>query len=92
MLRKAFRSGIIDPNIVETIIVLIPKLDNPAHLKNFGPISLCNVIYKIITKVMVNRLRPFLDEIVGPLQGSIILGRGTIDNIVVTQEVMNFMH
>ena len=84
--------GFIDPKIAATLFVLIPKIDNPVHLRNFRPISLCNVIYKIITKVMVNRLRPFLDEIISPLQGSFIPGRGTTDNIIIAQEMMNFMH
>ena len=87
-----FYWGRIDPRIVETLIVLIPKTDQPTHLKEFSPISLCNVIYKVITKVLVNRLRPFLDELIGPLQGSFIPSRGTIDNIIVAQEAINYMH
>ena len=92
MVREAFRRGHIDPRIVETLIVLIPKTENPSHLKNFHPISLCNVIYKVITRLLVNRLRPFLDELVGPLQGIFILRRGIIDNIIVAQEALNYMH
>ena len=82
----------IDPRLADTLIVLIPKVDNPKHLKQFRPISLCNVVYKIITKVLVNRVRPFLHEIVSPLQGSFIPGRGTSDNIIITQEVIHSMH
>ena len=92
LVASAFSNGRVDPDIVETLIVLIPKGEQPVHLKNFRPISLCNVIYKVITKVLVNRLRPFLDELVGPLQGSFIPGRGTTDNVVVAQEVLHYMH
>lgn len=48
----------------QTSIVLIPKIKHPQDLKNFRPISLCNVIYKICSKVLANRLRCFLDEII----------------------------
>jgi hypothetical protein len=53
------------PNEVNlTTIVLIPKVKNPQEMNNFRPISLCNVIYKLCSKVLSNRLRGFLDEIV----------------------------
>jgi hypothetical protein len=45
-------------------VVLIPKNDQPETLKDFRPISLCTVIYKIIAKCMVNRMRPILDDII----------------------------
>lgn len=47
-----------------TTIVLIPKVKHPQEMKNYRPISLCNVIYKLCSKVLANRLRCFLDEIV----------------------------
>ena len=60
VVQNAFSFGIIDPRLAKTLIVLIPKADHPKHLKEFRTISLCNVLYKIITKVLVNRIRPFL--------------------------------
>lgn len=77
---------------METLTVLIPNTDQPSHLKNFRPISLCNMIYKVITKVLVNKLRSFLDELISPLLGSFILGRGTTDNIIIALEALNYMH
>ena len=51
LVERAFTFGIIDQRLVETLLILIPKVENPSHLRNFRPISLCNVVYKIITKV-----------------------------------------
>ena len=67
MVKQAFSGVPLDPRILETLLVLIPKVESPVSMKDFRPISLCNVVYKIITKVLVNRLGPHLVEIVGPL-------------------------
>lgn len=89
---EAFRNGSFDPGLAETLIVLIPKIDHPVHLKNFRPISLCNVVYKVISKVLVQRLRPYLDDLIGPLQSSFIPGRSTTDNAILAQEMVHHMH
>jgi hypothetical protein len=62
--QKNFSDGVMPPSISDTSIVLIPKGDNPEELNDFRPISLCNVIYKVISKCLVNRLRPLLGEII----------------------------
>ncbi|KAL4328991.1 hypothetical protein AHAS_Ahas13G0255400 [Arachis hypogaea] len=67
LVKKAFAGFDLDSALFDTLVVLIPKVDNPSRMKEFRPISLCNVIYKIITKVVVERLRPFLQDIISPL-------------------------
>lgn len=56
---NGFTIGKFDERITETLLVLIPKGDNPTTFKEFRPITQCNVIYKLISKVLVNRLRSF---------------------------------
>lgn len=77
---EAFESGKVDERLLEILVVLIPKVNHPTSIKEFRPISLCNVTYKLITKLLVNRIRPFLNDIVGPMQNSFLPGRGTMDN------------
>lgn len=74
-----------------TILVLIPKMPAPSIITQFYPISLCSVVYKAITKVVVNGLKPFLDSIVAPTQYNFVLGPLIIDNIIIAQEVINSM-
>lgn len=50
---KVFKTDMFDPQAAETMIVLIPKGDNLRHVKDFRPINLCNVIYKLISKALL---------------------------------------
>lgn len=56
--QEFFQSGVMPEGVNETCIVLIPKVQQPETLKDFGPFSLCNVIYKVVSKCIVNRMRP----------------------------------
>lgn len=88
MVNDAFSSGRIDPSLSDTLVALIPKVDNPRTFKEFRPISLCNTIYKILTKVLVHIIRPILCNLIGPFQSSFLPGRGTSNNAIVLQEIV----
>lgn len=84
-----------DPNSIAdingTLLVLIPKVEAPEKLSQYRPINLCNVVYKIITKIMATRLRQYMNALVAPNQCSFIPGRHNSDNIIVAQEVFHSM-
>jgi hypothetical protein len=64
--KQFFIDGILPEEINDTSIFLIPKGTKPEEIKDFRPISLCNVIYKLISKYIVNRMRVYLDKIISP--------------------------
>ena len=55
-------SGYIPPSLNSTFLALVPKKDKPITFADFRPISLCNLLYKLISKVIASRLKPFLDS------------------------------
>ena len=84
-------SGSILKSINHTFIALIPKVNNPKRVSNFRPISLCNVIYKIISKVIVNRLKPMLNSIISETQSAFIADKLISDNILIAFESLHQM-
>jgi ribonuclease HI len=61
MVKAFFHSSFLLKSLNHTFLTLIPKITTPELVTQFRPISLCNVTYKIIAKIMVNRLKPFMD-------------------------------
>lgn len=68
---------------------MIPKCAAPENLNQFRPISLCNVLVKVVTKVLANRLQPLMPKLIRPFQASFIPGRSTADNIIAVQEAVH---
>ena len=89
--RKVFENPCLIREVNQTFLVLIPKVPNPEFIRDFRPISLCNVIYKLITKIIVNRIKPVMSTIISPNQCSFVPGRLSSDNIIVAQEVIHTM-
>jgi hypothetical protein len=89
--QNLFSEGIMAEGVNKTSIVLIPKIHHPEELKDFRPISLCSVVYKIVSKCLVNRLRPYLHEMISPNQSAFVTGRLITDNALITFEFIHFL-
>jgi hypothetical protein len=59
-----FSDGIMPEEINETVLVVIQKINDPQTLKDYIPTALCNVIYKVVVKCIINRMRPMLDSLI----------------------------
>jgi hypothetical protein len=83
--------GDMPEEINDTAITLIPKVRNPQSIKQYRPISLCTVLYKIATKCVANRMRPVLDYTISQEQSAFVPGRLISDNALVAFECVHAM-
>ena len=67
----SLNNAALDSDLNSTFIALIPKLSNPTCVTEFRPIGLCNVVYKIILKVLANQLKVILPHIISPYQSGL---------------------
>ena len=84
-----FVKGTMVKELNSTLIVLIPKIQNPTSVNHYRPISLCNVVYKAITKILVNKMRPILHSIISPCQLAFVPRRWIKKNQVIVKELMH---
>ena len=77
--------------INRTNIALVPKNKNPHKIIDFSPISLCNMVYKLISKTLANRLKAILPFIILENQSAFVANRLITDNILVDYEIMHYL-
>lgn len=83
-----FLNGRILRQFNHATIALIPKKGHPLEINDYRPISCCNVVYKIISKILVKRLRDVMGSIVDKAQAAFISDRSIVDNIHLAQELL----
>lgn len=66
-------------------IAMIPKVNSPSYIKDFRPLSCCNVIYKCISKILENRIQSVIPTWIGPAQSAFVKGRSIMDNVLISK-------
>ncbi|KAJ9539129.1 hypothetical protein OSB04_031862 [Centaurea solstitialis] len=83
-----FYSGRLLKEVNHTLLCLIPKCPNASRVGDYRPISCCSVIYKTISKIISDRIKPYLDHLVSKSQSAFIPGRRIADNILLAHELV----
>ena len=83
-----FSSCYMPPYLNQTLVVLIPKRNGPESIGHYRPISLCNTVYKIVTKILVLRLKIVIVSLFSPIQIACIGGRRGTNNVIIAQELV----
>lgn len=86
-----FETGELPGGINRTLVCLIPKVRKPKHMLDLRPILLCNVLMRILSKVMKNRLKPCLQSIIFESQSALIEGRLLTDNSLIAFEINHYI-
>lgn len=81
-----FQTATLPTSWGKTYVVLIPKKECPNRVADYRP-SLCNVCYKIVSKILSNRLKNMIHKLVGMEQCGFLAGRSTFYNIIAIQEI-----
>ncbi|KAM6600853.1 hypothetical protein CsatA_020462 [Cannabis sativa] len=89
--RSFFLFGQLPTGLNHTNLVLIPKKKNATTMGDLRPIALCNVLYKVCSKVLANRLKHVLPTVISENQSAFIPGRLITDNIMISFEVMHYL-
>ena len=84
-------TGSIPSSINQTFITLIPKVKSPVRVSEYRPIALCNILYKLISKVVANRLKNILPSIISETQSAFQSSKAISDNILIAFETLHHM-
>ncbi|GKA77064.1 hypothetical protein Tco_0783525 [Tanacetum coccineum] len=91
-IKEFFTNGVLLKELNHTILALIPKVTSPMKINDYRPISCCNILYKCISRIISNRMKGSLADLVSLNQSAFVPGRRISDNILLTQELMHNYH
>lgn len=84
-----FATGRMKPGRSRSNLVLVPKSENANTVTQFRPISVCNIIYKIISKIISSRMKPFIASLISSSQCAFIPGREISENVILFKEILH---
>lgn len=89
MVEESRRKGRVTESLNDTFLALIPKSDTPGYFGGYRPIALCNLVYRIITKIIATRIKSFFSFGISKEQFGFLEGRQITDAIGVVQEALH---
>lgn len=87
-----FEKGFLPKGVNTTILTLIPKVTGARKMKDYRPISCCNVLYKVISKIIANRLKKLLPDFISLNQSAFVKDRLLIENLLLATELVKDYH
>jgi len=84
-------TGFIPTGCNASFITLVPKKNNPSNLNEFRPISLVGCVYKIISKILANRIKKVLPSVIDLNQATFLGVRGILDSILVVNKTVDYL-
>ncbi|KAJ0427872.1 putative RNA-directed DNA polymerase [Helianthus annuus] len=88
---RFYEDGNLNCGCSSSFICLVPKISDPVSLGNFRPINLVGVISKVVSKVLANRLRMVLEEVISDSQSAFIEGKFILDGPLIVNEVLSWL-
>ena len=85
-IQSVFMKSFLPKGINSTVLALIPKKTKALEMKDYRPIACCNVLYKVVSKIIANRLKPLLPRIISANQFAFIQGRLLMENVLLKRE------
>lgn len=91
-IKSFFDKGFLPKGVNSTILALIPKKNESIYMKDYRPISCCNVIYKVISKILANRMKRILPLFISLNQSAFVKDRLLMENVLLASELVKSYH
>ena len=91
-IQSVFRFGFLPKGVNSTILALVPKKTDSMEMRDYRPIACCNVLYKVVSKILANRLKRLLPRVVVENPSAFIRGRLLLENVLLASELVKDYH